>query len=185
MGQRFVGMSLPVQAYGIPGLKSLPFVGPALFGQHWMVYCALLLCGAIAWFLFRTRAGLTLRAIGESPESAHALGYPVRTIRFGALLFGGACCGLAGAYLSLIYTPMWVENMVAGRGWIALALTTFATWRPLRILFGALLFGGVTILQFYLQGSAYRCRRRSCRWRRSPRPSSCWPSSRATRTGSG
>ncbi|AKZ27332.1 ABC transporter permease [Ralstonia pseudosolanacearum] len=152
MGQRFVGMSLPVQAYGIPGLKSLPFVGPALFGQHWMVYCALLLCGAIAWFLFRTRAGLTLRAIGESPESAHALGYPVRTIRFGALLFGGACCGLAGAYLSLIYTPMWVENMVAGRGWIALALTTFATWRPLRILFGALLFGGVTILQFYLQG---------------------------------
>ncbi|WP_435421337.1 ABC transporter permease [Ralstonia pseudosolanacearum] len=147
MGQRFVGMSLPAQAYGIPGLKSLPFVGPALFGQHWMVYCALLLCGAIAWFLFRTRAGLTLRAIGESPESAHALGYPVRTIRFGALLFGGACCGLAGAYLSLIYTPMWVENMVAGRGWIALALTTFATWRPLRIL-----FGGVTILQFYLQG---------------------------------
>lgn len=152
MGQRFVGMSLPAQAYGIPGLKSLPFVGPALFGHHWMVYFSFLLCGAIAWFLFRTRAGLTLRAIGESPESAHALGYPVRTIRFGALLFGGACCGLAGAYLSLIYTPMWVENMVAGRGWIALALTTFATWRPLRILFGALLFGSVTILQFYLQG---------------------------------
>ncbi|WP_197330351.1 ABC transporter permease [Ralstonia syzygii] len=89
MGQRFVGMSLPAQAYGIPGLKSLPFVGPALFGHHWMVYFSLLLCGAIAWFLFKTRAGLTLRAIGESPESAHALGYPVRTIRFGALLFGG------------------------------------------------------------------------------------------------
>lgn len=153
MGQRFVGMSLPAQAHGIPGLESIPFVGPALFAQHWMVYFSLLLCGAIAWFLFKTRAGLTLRAIGESPESAHALGYPVRTIRFGALLFGGACCGLAGAYLSLVYTPMWVENMVAGRGWIALALTTFATWRPMRILFGALLFGGVTILQFYLQGT--------------------------------
>jgi simple sugar transport system permease protein len=117
-----------------------------------MVYFSLLLCGAITWFLFRTRAGLTLRAIGESPESAHALGYPVRWIRFGALLFGGACCGLAGAYLSLVYTPMWVENLVAGRGWIALALTTFATWRPGRVLIGAWLFGGVTILQFYLQG---------------------------------
>ena len=152
MGQRFVGMSLPAQAHGIPGLESIPFVGSALFAHHWMVYFSLLLCGAIAWFLFKTRAGLTLRAIGESPESAHALGYPVRTIRFGALMFGGACCGLAGAYLSLVYTPMWVENMVAGRGWIALALTTFATWRPLRILFGALLFGGVTILQFHLQG---------------------------------
>ncbi|MFX5684654.1 ABC transporter permease, partial [Acinetobacter baumannii] len=82
-----------------------------------MVYVSVLLCLAIMWFLFRTRAGLTLRAIGDSPESAHALGYPVRWIRFAALLFGGGCCGLAGAYLSLVYTPMWVENLVAGRGW--------------------------------------------------------------------
>lgn len=152
MGQRFVGYAMPAQAKAVPGLADLPFVGPAFFQHHWMVYFSLLLCFAIMWFLFRTRAGLTLRAIGESPESAHALGYPVRTIRFGALLFGGACCGLAGAYLSLVYTPMWVENLVAGRGWIALALTTFATWRPGRVLVGAWLFGAVTILQFYLQG---------------------------------
>ncbi|MGO4327234.1 ABC transporter permease [Cupriavidus sp. 2TAF22] len=152
MGQRFVGYAMPSQARSIPGLADIPFFGPAFFQHHWMVYFSLLLCAAIAWFLFRTRAGLTLRAIGESPESAHALGYPVRMIRFGALLFGGACCGLAGAYLSLVYTPMWVENLVAGRGWIALALTTFATWRPGRVLAGAWLFGGVTILQFYLQG---------------------------------
>ncbi|CAG9185084.1 MULTISPECIES: ABC transporter permease [Cupriavidus] len=152
MGQRFVGFAMPAQAKSVPFLADIPFIGPAFFQHHWMVYFSLLLCFAIMWFLFRTRAGLTLRAIGESPESAHALGYPVRTIRFGALLFGGACCGLAGAYLSLVYTPMWVENLVAGRGWIALALTTFATWRPGRVLVGAWLFGGVTILQFYLQG---------------------------------
>lgn len=152
MGQRFVGMAMPSSGWKIPVLGDLPFVGPAFFQHHWMVYVSVLLCFAIMWFLFRTRAGLTLRAIGESPESAHALGYPVRMIRFAALLFGGACCGLAGAYLSLVYTPMWVENLVAGRGWIALALTTFATWRPGRVLVGAWLFGGVTILQFYLQG---------------------------------
>ncbi|WP_211443110.1 ABC transporter permease [Collimonas humicola] len=152
LGQSLVGLGLPAQARGIPFLKDIPFLGPALFQQHWMSYLALLLCGVIAWFIYRTRAGLILRAIGESPESAHALGYPVRWIRFAALLFGGACCGLAGAYLSLVYTPMWVEGLVSGRGWIALALTAFATWRPLRVLLGALLFGGVTILQFYLQG---------------------------------
>ncbi|MFJ2987279.1 ABC transporter permease [Collimonas sp. NPDC087041] len=152
IGQRFVGLALPSQTLSIPLLKDLPFVGPALFQQHWMSYLSLLLCAAIAWFIYRTRAGLILRAVGESPESAHALGYPVRWIRFAALLFGGACCGLAGAYLSLVYTPMWVEGLVSGRGWIALALTAFATWRPLRVLLGALLFGGVTILQFYLQG---------------------------------
>jgi hypothetical protein len=98
---------------------------------------AFALCLASIWFLYRTRAGLVLRAVGESPESAHALGYPVRGIRYLALLFGGACCGLAGAYMSLVYTPMWVEGLVAGRGWIALALTAFATWRPARVLLGA------------------------------------------------
>jgi simple sugar transport system permease protein len=117
-----------------------------------MSYFALALCAAIAWFLYASRAGLVLRGVGESPESAHALGYPVRTIRFMALLFGGACCGLAGAYLSMVYTPMWAEGLVSGRGWIALALTAFATWRPARVLLGALLFGSVTILQFSLQG---------------------------------
>src|SRR5690606_33103584 len=113
---------------------------------------AMVLALALSWFLYRSRTGLVLRAVGESPESAHALGYPVRTIRLLAVISGGALCGLAGAYLSIVYTPLWVEGMVAGKGWIALALTTFATWRPARILLGAYLFGGVTMLQFQLQG---------------------------------
>jgi general nucleoside transport system permease protein len=105
----------------------------------------------VAWFLYRSRAGLVLRAVGESPESAHALGYRVRLLRLAAVVAGGALCGLAGAYLSVVYAPLWVEGLVAGRGWIALALTTFATWRPARVLLGAYLFGGVTMLQFALQ----------------------------------
>jgi ABC-type uncharacterized transport system permease subunit len=154
----FVGINF-VQAklgerphFSIPGLADLPFVGPALFRQHPMVYAAIVLTFALAWFLYRSRAGLVLRAVGESPESAHALGYPVRRIRLAAVVTGGALCGVAGAYLSVIYTPLWVEGMVAGKGWIALALTTFATWRPARVLLGAYLFGGVTMLQFHLQG---------------------------------
>ena len=138
--------------FRIPGLADIPFVGPALFREHPMVYLTIALAAALAWFLYRSRAGLVLRAVGESPESAHALGYPVRRIRMAAVVTGGALCGVAGAYLSVIYTPLWVEGMVAGKGWIALALTTFATWRPARVLLGAYLFGGVTMLQFYLQG---------------------------------
>ncbi|MDP4301883.1 ABC transporter permease [Leptothrix discophora] len=138
--------------FEIPVLADLPFVGPAFFKHHPMVYLTVLFMFALAWFLYRSRAGLVLRAIGESPESAHALGYPVRRIRFIAVLSGGALCGVAGAYLSVIYTPLWVEGMTAGKGWIALALTTFATWRPARVLLGAYLFGGVTMLQFHLQG---------------------------------
>ena len=117
-----------------------------------MVYLCGLMTLAMVWFLWRTRAGLVLRSVGESPESAHALGYPVRRIRLMAVVAGGALCGLAGAYVSTVYTPLWVENMTAGKGWIALALTTFATWRPARVLLGAYLFGGVTMLQFHLQG---------------------------------
>jgi len=142
----------PRPSFHIPGLADIPFIGPALFRQHPMVYLTIALTLALAWFLYRSRAGLVLRAVGESPESAHALGYPVRRIRLLAVMFGGALCGLAGAYLSTVYTPLWVEGMVAGKGWIALALTTFATWRPARVLLGAYLFGGVTMLQFYLQG---------------------------------
>ena len=138
--------------FEIPGLADIPFVGPALFRQHPMVYLAIALAFGLAWFLYRSRAGLVLRAVGESPESAHALGYPVRRIRLFAVVVGGALCGVAGAYISVVYTPLWVEGMVAGKGWIALALTTFATWRPTRVLLGAYLFGGVTMLQFYLQG---------------------------------
>jgi general nucleoside transport system permease protein len=138
--------------FSIPVLTDIPFIGPALFRQHPMVYGAMLLVAGVAWFLYRSRSGLVLRAVGESPEAAHALGYPVRRIRMAAVMTGGALCGVAGAYLSVVYTPLWVEGMVAGKGWIALALTTFATWRPARILLGAYLFGGVTMLQFHLQG---------------------------------
>jgi simple sugar transport system permease protein len=138
--------------FDVPWLSDIPFIGPALFRQHPLVYIAIALVVALTWFLYRSRAGLVLRAVGESPESAHALGYPVRRIRLAAVMVGGALCGLAGAYISVIYTPLWVEGMVAGKGWIALALTTFATWRPARVLLGAYLFGGVTMLQFHLQG---------------------------------
>ncbi len=138
--------------FRIPGLADLPFIGPAFFRQHPMVYLAIALTIGIAWFLYRSRAGLVLRAVGESPESAHALGYPVRRIRLLAVIVGGALCGVAGAYISVVYTHLWVEGMTAGKGWIALALTTFATWRPARVLLGAYLFGGVTMLQLQLQG---------------------------------
>ena len=139
-------------SFRIPGLADIPFVGPALFRQHPMVYIAIALTIGLAWFLYRSRAGLVLRAVGESPESAHALGYPVQRVRLAAVMVGGALCGISGAYISIAYTPFWVEGMTAGKGWIALALTTFATWRPTRVLLGAYLFGGVTMLQFHLQG---------------------------------
>ena len=152
-GIKYVQEKLPEQAqYLIPLLADVPFMGPALFRQHPMVYIAMAVTGGLIWFLYRTRAGLVLRSVGESPESAHALGYPVRRIRLAAVVAGGALCGLAGAYVSVVYTPLWVEGMIAGKGWIALALTTFATWRPARVLLGAYLFGGVTMLQFHLQG---------------------------------
>ncbi|MDE2255097.1 MAG: ABC transporter permease [Betaproteobacteria bacterium] len=153
LGMNDVGRNLaPFGHVHIPWLSDLPFFGAALFSHHLMVYATMLFAWGIHVFLHRTRAGLVLRAVGEAPESAHALGYPVRRIRLAALMVGGALCGIAGAYLSVIYTPMWVQGMTAGRGWIALALTTFATWRPARVLLGAYLFGGVTMLQFYLQG---------------------------------
>jgi general nucleoside transport system permease protein len=139
-------------AFEIPYLSDIPFFGPALFKQHPMVWVAIALVIGMTWWLNKSRSGLVLRAVGESPESAHALGYPVRRIRLAAVVAGGALCGIAGAYLSTVYTPLWVEGMTAGRGWIALALTTFATWRPVRVLLGAYLFGGVTMLQFHLQG---------------------------------
>lgn len=136
----------------IPGLSDLPVLGPMLFAFDPLVYLALAMFVAVAWFLSRTKAGLIVKAVGESPESAHAIGYPVIRIRYLAVLFGGGMAGLGGAYLSLVYTPLWVENMTAGRGWIALALVVFATWRPYRVVLGAWLFGGMTILQ--LQGQA-------------------------------
>ncbi|XHS76778.1 ABC transporter permease [Burkholderiaceae bacterium UC74_6] len=153
VGMGYAQVQLPPRPnFQIPLLADIPFLGTALFKQHPMVYLAIALMLGLNWFFDRTRPGLVLRAIGESPESAHALGYPVRRIRLAAVMLGGALCGLAGAYVSVIYTPLWVDDMIAGKGWIALALTTFATWRPARVLLGAYLFGGITMLQFHLQG---------------------------------
>jgi general nucleoside transport system permease protein len=153
VGIPYVGKKLAERASSaVPVLSDIPFFGTALFRQHPIVYLTIAATLLIAWTLYRTRTGLVLRAVGESPESAHALGYPVRRIRLLAVMTGGALCGVSGAYLSVIYAPLWVEGMVAGRGWIALALTAFATWRPARVLLGAYLFGGVTMLQFHLQG---------------------------------
>jgi general nucleoside transport system permease protein len=154
----FVGVEYTQETLSRPGSSALPLLGdipslgPALFRHHPAVYLAVALTFGLSWFLFRSRPGLVLRAVGESPESAHALGYPVRRIRFMAVVAGGGLCGLAGAFMSVVYTPLWVEGMTSGKGWIALALTTFATWRPLRVLLGAYLFGGVTMLQLHLQG---------------------------------
>jgi ABC-type uncharacterized transport system permease subunit len=153
-GIKYVQEKLPEQTqYSIPVLGDIPLMGQALFRHHPMVYITIGLVFGLIWFLYRTRAGLVLRSVGESPESAHALGYPVRRIRLWAVMAGGALCGLSGAYLATIYTPLWVEGMVSGKGWIALALTTFATWRPARVLLGAYLFGGFTLLQLHLQGA--------------------------------
>jgi simple sugar transport system permease protein len=142
-----------VPAIGIPLLSEIPIIGPAVFNQQSLVYLSWVLLGAVVWFLYRARAGLVLRAVGESPGSAHSIGHPVILIRYLATLFGGAMAGVGGAFLSVFYTPLWVEGMVAGRGWIALALVVFATWRPARVLVGAYLFGGVMITQLFLQGS--------------------------------
>ena len=153
-GISYVQEKIPERpSFAVPYLSDLPLVGPALFRQHPLVYLCVVFALGLIWFLYRTRSGLVLRSVGESPESAHALGYPVRRIRLLAVVAGGALCGLAGAYISIVYTPLWVEGIVAGKGWIALALTTFATWRPARVLLGAYLFGGVTMLQFHLQGT--------------------------------
>ncbi len=137
----------------IPLLSKIPVFGHALFEQQALVYFSWFMLAAVAWFLYRTRAGLVLRAVGEAPVAAHAIGYKVLRIRYGAALFGGAMAGIGGAFLSVFYTPLWVEGMVAGRGWISLALVVFATWRPLRVMLGAYLFGGAMITQMFVQGS--------------------------------
>ncbi|KFB10015.1 ABC transporter permease [Nitratireductor basaltis] len=152
LGESFVGRpGIKMGNIDIPFLTDLPFVGRLLFGQDPIFYLSILLTIAVAYFLFSTRAGLKLRAVGDNHGSAHAQGINVIAIRYGAVMFGGACAGLAGAYLSLVYTPQWVENMTAGRGWIALALVVFASWRPWRVVAGAYLFGGVTIGQLHAQ----------------------------------
>jgi simple sugar transport system permease protein len=156
IGASFVGEKITSAPHlYLPVLTDLPFVGRILFGQDAFVYLSLTLVGGIWWFLYRTRSGLVLRAIGDNHTSAHALGYPVLQIRMLAVLFGGACAGLGGAYLPLAYTPFFIPGMTAGRGWIALALVVFASWRPGRLVIGAYLFGAVTILQLHAQGAGF------------------------------
>ena len=154
IGLDYTGTSLigfpPVH---IPLLSDLPIAGSLLFSLDPLIYVSIALLIGVNWFLYRTKAGLILRGVGETPESAHAIGYSVIRIRFLAILFGGACAGLGGGYLALAYTPLWVEGMTAGRGWIALALVVFATWRPTQVIAGAYLFGGLTIAQFHIQGA--------------------------------
>jgi general nucleoside transport system permease protein len=153
IGSGFVGERItPAPQLYLPVLTDLPVIGRILFGQDAFVYSSIALVIGIWMFLYRTRAGLVLRAVGDNHTSAHALGYPVLTIRMLAVLFGGACAGLAGAFLPLAYTPFFIPGMTAGRGWIALALVVFASWRPGRLVAGAYLFGAVTFLQLSVQG---------------------------------
>jgi simple sugar transport system permease protein len=153
LGRDLVGQTVaPLAALSFPVLSDLPFIGPLLFRFDAMVYLSLAVVVAVGWMLARTRIGLQIRAVGEAPHSAHAIGMPVIKLRYAAVLFGGAMAGVGGAYMSLALTPMWVEGMTAGRGWIALAQVVFATWKPRNVILGAYLFGGVTVLQFHGQG---------------------------------
>jgi simple sugar transport system permease protein len=153
IGEAFTGLpGVKLTPFDIPFLTDIPFIGPILFGQDILVYLSILLIPAVAFVMARTRLGLIIRAVGNNHSSAHALGYPVVKVRYGCILFGGLCAGLAGGYLSLAYTPQWIENMTAGRGWIALALVVFSTWMAGRLLIGAYLFGTVWIMGLYIQG---------------------------------
>ncbi len=155
IGAGYTGTVLAVRdSFSIPILSEIPVLGALLFSLEPMTYLSLAIIGGVGFFLFRSRSGLVLRGVGDAPAAAHVTGMSVILIRYMAVMFGGAMAGLAGAFLSVIYTPVWVENMTAGRGWIAVALVVFASWQPLRVLAGAYLFGGVTILQFHIQGAS-------------------------------
>jgi ABC-type uncharacterized transport system permease subunit len=152
IGESFVGQpGVKLGKIHIPALTDIPLIGPIVFGQDLLVYVSLVIVALVSHVMFRTKTGLVIRAVGDSHQSAHALGYSVIGVRYLAVLFGGGCAGLAGGYLSLVYTPQWVENMTSGRGWIALALVVFSSWLPWRLAIGAYLFGTITILGFSLQ----------------------------------
>jgi general nucleoside transport system permease protein len=158
--QYATGLALTIFGSGLSGFLGYRYgsvsaaaIGPVLFGLDLLVYLALAMVGAVWWYLYRTRAGLVLRIVGESPQAARAIGFHVIRVRYLATVFGGAMAALGGAYLSIAYTPLWVEDISAGRGWIALALVVFAGWRPWRLVLGAWLFGGVSVVQLFAQGS--------------------------------
>lgn len=155
-GEAYIGLAgVRLEPIVIPGLSEIPLIGKLFFAQDIIFYISLALVAGVSYFLFKTRVGLILRSVGDNHGSAHALGISVIKVRYLAVMFGGACCGLAGAHLSLVYTPQWVENMTAGRGWIALALVVFASWRPMRVIAGAYLFGAVGIAQLHIQALGY------------------------------
>jgi len=153
LGRDLIGVAYEgLPKLDIAFLSDIPFLGNVLFSHDVLIYFSLIMVYVTYWFLNKSKYGLVLRAVGESHDAAHSIGYPVIKIRYMAVLYGGAMSGLAGAYLSLSYSPMWADNMTAGRGWIALALVVFAMWMPSRILMGAYMFGGITILQLHGQG---------------------------------
>ena len=151
-GQGYNGIKPPHTGQLLPdALADLPVVGPILFGHDWVVYFSIFMTAVLWWVLKATRIGLIIRAVGESHEAAHALGYKVNRIRLMCIAFGGAMAGMGGAYVSLARVPQWVDGITAGAGWIALAIVVFASWKPWRVLIGAYLFGGITVLQLNLQ----------------------------------
>ena len=153
LGHGFVGKTFPgLPRLEIPGLSDIPIIGTLLFSHDILNYLSVAVVIAVTWVLNKTRTGLLIRAVGENHQAAHSIGYSVNGVRMACVLFGGAMAGLGGSYLSLVYTPLWVENMTAGRGWIAIALVVFASWKPWRAFFGAYLFGGITIIQLHAQG---------------------------------
>lgn len=155
-GKEYVGRSVVLEPSSLTtALGQVPVVGVLLGKLHPLVWLSWILLAAVCYFVYRTRSGLILRSIGESPSSAYAIGFPVIRIRYLATLFGGAMAGIGGAYVSVIYAALWTEGLTAGRGWIAVALVVFATWRPERVLLGAYLFGGVTSMQLFAQGAGF------------------------------
>lgn len=156
IGSDFVGKPIDgLDPIALPLLSEIPLIGKMLFSQDLVVYLSFVLFGAIYWFFRASRPGLVVKAVGENPHAANAIGLPVMRTRYLAVMFGGAMAGLAGGYLSIAYTPLWAENMSAGRGWIALALVVFASWKVERVLLGAWLFGLASILHLVFQGLGF------------------------------
>ena len=156
IGAEYVGKAIQrLEALNIPILSNIPYLGPILFSHNILVYFSFIIVFIVSWFLLKTKSGLVLRAVGNNHDSAHALGYSVVFIRFCSVMFGGLMAGLGGAFLPLVLTPHWAEGMTAGKGWIALALVVFASWRPLRIPIGALLFSGITVMQLVGQARGW------------------------------